>query len=108
MTYVPAIIDDDMIAAFFYLGSYGKGPSVLPTSCKVTDTDDEGTYVQTYSCSYTLNSDGTVNTFNGIENGTMIYDNKTASGSETAANSVMMNNKHAKGLHKNFFKRIRK
>ena len=48
MTYVPAIIDDDMIAAFFYLGSYGKGPSVLPTSCKVTDTDDEETYVQTY------------------------------------------------------------
>ena len=35
MTYVPAIIDDDMIAAFFYLGSYGKGPSVLPISCKV-------------------------------------------------------------------------
>ena len=90
MTYVPAIIDDDMIAAFFYLGYYGKGPSVLPTSCKVTDTDDEGTNVQTYSCSYTLNSDGTVNTFNGIENGTMIYDNKTASGSETAAKSVMI------------------
>ena len=64
MTYVPAIIDDYMIAAFFYLGYYGKGPSVLPTSCKVTDTDDEGTNVQTYSCSYTLNSDGTVNTFN--------------------------------------------
>lgn len=106
--YVPAIIDDDMIAAFFYLGYYGKGPSVLPTSCKVTDTDDEETHVQTYSCTYTLNSDGTVNTFNGIENGTMIYDNMTASGSETAAKSVMMNNKHAKGLHTNFFKRIRK
>ena len=80
----------------------------MPTSCKVTDTDDEETHIQTYSCTYTLNSDGTVNTFNGIENGTMIYDNMTASGSETAAKSVMMNNKHAKGLHKNFFKRIRK
>lgn len=106
--YVPAIIDDDMIAAFFYLGYYGKGPSVLPTSCKVTDTDDEETHVQTYSCTYTLNSDGTVNTFNGIESGTMVYGNITASGSETAAKPVMMNNKHAKGLHKNFFKRIRK
>ena len=38
----------------------------------------------------------------------MVYGNITASGSETAAKSVMMNNKHAKGLHKNFFKRIRK
>ena len=106
--YVPAIIDDDMIAAFFYLGYYGKGPSVLPTSCKVTYTDDEDTHVNTCSCSYTLNSDGTVNTFNGIESGTMVYGNITSSGSETAAKSVMMNNKHAKGLHKNFFKRIRK
>lgn len=109
--YVPAIIDDDMIAAFFYLGYYGKGPSVLPTSCKVTYKDYEDTedsYVRTYLCSYTLNSDGTVNTFSGIESGTMVYGNITASGSETAAKSVMMNNKHAKGLHKNFFKRIRK
>ena len=106
--YVPAFIDDDMIAAFFYLGYYGKGPSVLPTSCKVTYTDDEDTHVNTCSCTYTLNSDGTVNTFNGIESGTMVYGNITSSGSETAAKSVMMNNKHTKGLHKNFFKRIRK
>lgn len=106
--YVPAFIEDEMIAAFFYMGYYGKGPSVLPTSCKVTDTDDEGTNVQTYSCSYTLNSDGTINTFNGIENGTMVYGNMISSGSEAAAKSVMMNNKHAKGLYKNFFKRIRK
>ena len=88
--YVPAFIDDDMIAAFFYIGYYGKGPSVLPTSCKVTYKDDEESDTENYTCTYTLNSDGTVNTFTGIENGTMVYGNSASAGSKIAAKPAIM------------------
>lgn len=104
--YVPAFIDDDMIAAFFYIGYYGKGPSVLPTSCKVTNKDDEYSDTENYTCTYTLNSDGTVNTFTGIENGTMVYGNSASAGSKIAANPAIMK-KPARGLYKGFFRRIR-
>lgn len=104
--YVPAFIDDDMIAAFFYIGYYGKGPSVLPTSCKVTYKDDEYSDTENYTCTYTLNSDGTVNTFTGIENGTMVYGNSASVGSKIAAKPAIMK-KPARGLYKGFFRRIR-
>ena len=104
--YVPAFIDDDMIAAFFYIGYYGKGPSVLPTSCKVTNKDDEYSDTENYTCTYTLNSDGTVNTFTGIENGTMVYGNSASAGSKIAAKPTIMK-KPARGLYKGFFRRIR-
>lgn len=104
--YVPAFIDDDMIAAFFYIGYYGKGPSVLPTSCKVTNKDDEYSDTENYTCTYTLNSDGTVNTFTGIENGTMVYGNSASAGSKIAAKPAIMK-KPARGLYKGFFRRIR-
>ena len=104
--YVPAFIDDDMIAAFFYIGYYGKGPSVLPTSCKVTNKDDENSDTENYTCTYTLNSDGTVNTFTGIENGTMVYGNSASVGSKIAAKPAIMK-KPARGLYKGFFRRIR-
>ena len=103
--YVPAFIDDDMIAAFFYIGYYGKGPSVLPTSCKVTNKDDEYSDTENYTCTYTLNSDGTVNTFTGIENGTMVYGNSASAGSKIAAKPAIMN-KPARGLYKGLFRRI--
>lgn len=103
--YVPAFIDDDMIAAFFYIGYYGKGPSVLPTSCKVTYKDDEESDTENYTCTYTLNSDGTVNTFTGIENGTMVYGNSASAGSKIAAKPAMMK-KPTRGLYKGFFRRI--
>lgn len=103
--YVPAFIDDDMIAAFFYIGYYGKGPSVLPTSCKVTYKDDEYSDTENYTCTYTLNSDGTVNTFTGIENGTMVYGNSASAGSKIAAKPAIMN-KPARGLYKGLFRRI--
>ena len=103
--YVPAFIDDDMIAAFFYIGYYGKGPSVLPTSCKVTNKDDEYSDTENYTCTYTLNSDGTVNTFTGIENGTMVYGNSASAGSKIAAKPAMMK-KPTRGLYKGFFRRI--
>lgn len=103
--YVPAFIDDDMIAAFFYIGYYGKGPSVLPTSCKVTNKDDEYSDTENYTCTYTLNSDGTVNTFTGIENGTMVYGNSASAGSKIAAKPTIMK-KPARGLYKGFFRRI--
>lgn len=103
--YVPAFIDDDMIAAFFYIGYYGKGPSVLPTSCKVTYKDDEESDTENYTCTYTLNSDGTVNTFTGIENGTMVYGNSASASSKIAAKPVMMK-KPTRGLYKGFFRRI--
>lgn len=104
--YVPAFIDDDMIAAFFYIGYYGKGPSVLPTSCKVTYKDDEYSDTENYTCTYTLNSDGTVNTFTGIENGTMVYGTSASVGSKIAAKPAIMK-KPARGLYKGFFRRIR-
>lgn len=104
--YVPAFIDDDMIAAFFYIGYYGKGPSVLPTSCKVTYKDDEYSDTENYTCTYTLNSDGTVNTFTGIENGTMVYGNSASASSKIAAKPAIMK-KPARGLYKGFFRRIR-
>lgn len=104
--YVPAFIDDDMIAAFFYIGYYGKGPSVLPTSCKVTYKDDEYSDTENYTCTYTLNSDGTVNTFTGIENGTMVYGNSASVGSKIAAKPAIMK-KPTRGLYKGFFRRIR-
>lgn len=103
--YVPAFIDDDMIAAFFYIGYYGKGPSVLPTSCKVTNKDDEYSDTENYTCTYTLNSDGTVNTFTGIENGTMVYGNSASAGSKIAAKPTIMK-KPTRGLYKGFFRRI--
>lgn len=103
--YVPAFIDDDMIAAFFYIGYYGKGPSVLPTSCKVTNKDDEYSDTENYTCTYTLNSDGTVNTFTGIENGTMVYGNSASASSKIAAKPTMMK-KPTRGLYKGFFRRI--
>lgn len=103
--YVPAFIDDDMIAAFFYIGYYGKGPSVLPTSCKVTYKDDEESDTENYTCTYTLNSDGTVNTFTGIENGTMVYGNSASAGSKIAAKPAIMK-KPTRGLYKGFFRRI--
>lgn len=103
--YVPAFIDDDMIAAFFYIGYYGKGPSVLPTSCKVTNKDDEYSDTENYTCTYTLNSDGTVNTFTGIENGTMVYGNSASASSKIAAKPAMMK-KSTRGLYKGFFRRI--
>lgn len=103
--YVPAFIDDDMIAAFFYIGYYGKGPSVLPTSCKVTYKDDEYSDTENYTCTYTLNSDGTVNTFTGIENGTMVYGNSASAGSKIAAKPAIMK-KPTRGLYKGFFRRI--
>lgn len=103
--YVPAFIDDDMIAAFFYIGYYGKGPSVLPTSCKVTYKDDEESDTENYTCTYTLNSDGTVNTFTGIENGTMVYGNSASAGSKIAAKPAIMK-KPTRGLYKGIFRRI--
>lgn len=103
--YVPAFIDDDMIAAFFYIGYYGKGPSVLPTSCKVTYKDDEESDTENYTCTYTLNSDGTVNAFTGIENGTMVYGNSASAGSKIAAKPAIMK-KPTRGLYKGFFRRI--
>lgn len=103
--YVPAFIDDDLIAEFFYIGYYGKGPSVLPTSCKVTNKDDEYSDTENYTCTYTLNSDGTVNTFTGIENGTMVYGNSASASSKIAAKPAMMK-KPTRGLYKGFFKRI--
>ena len=95
-----------MIAAFFYIGYYGKGPSVLPTSCKVTNKDDEYSDTENYTCTYTLNSDGTVNTFTGIENGTMFYGNSASVGSKIAAKPAIMK-KPARGLYKGLFRRIR-
>lgn len=103
--YVPAFIDDDLIAEFFYIGYYGKGPSVLPTSCKVTNKDDEYSDTENYTCTYTLNSDGTVNTFTGIESGTMVYGNSASAGSKIAAKPAIMK-KPARGLYKGFFRRI--
>ena len=103
--YVPAFIDDDLIAEFFYIGYYGKGPSVLPTSCKVTNKDDEYSDTENYTCTYTLNSDGTVNTFTGIENGTMVYGNSASASSKIAAKPAMMK-KPTRGLYKGFFRRI--
>lgn len=103
--YVPAFIDDDLIAEFFYIGYYGKGPSVLPTSCKVTYKDDEYSDTDNYTCTYTLNSDGTVNTFTGIENGTMVYGNSASASSKIAAKPAMMK-KPTRGLYKGFFRRI--
>ena len=103
--YVPAFIDDDLIAEFFYIGYYGKGPSVLPTSCKVTNKDDEYSDTENYTCTYTLNSDGTVNTFTGIENGTMVYGNSASAGSKIAAKPTIMK-KPTRGLYKGFFRRI--
>lgn len=99
--YVPAFIDDDMIAAFFYIGYYGKGPSVLPTSCKVTYKDDEYSDTENYTCTYTLNSDGTVNTFTGIENGTMVYGNSASASSKIAAKPAIMK-KPARGCTRDF------
>lgn len=104
--YVPAFIDDDLIAEFFYIGYYGKGPSVLPTSCKVTNKDDEYSDTENYTCTYTLNSDGTVNTFTGIENGTMVYGNSASASSKIAAKPAIMK-KPTRGLYKGFFRRIR-
>ena len=103
--YVPAFIDDDLIAEFFYIGYYGKGPSVLPTSCKVTYKDDDSTDTENYTCTYTLNSDGTVNTFTGIENGTMVYGNSASASSKIAAKPAIMK-KPTRGLYKGFFRRI--
>lgn len=103
--YVPAFIDDDLIAEFFYIGYYGKGPSVLPTSCKVTNKDDEYSDTENYTCTYTLNSDGTVNTFTGIENGTMVYGNSASASSKIAAKPAIMK-KPTRGLYKGFFRRI--
>ncbi|WP_440407852.1 DUF4595 domain-containing protein [Prevotella sp.] len=110
--YVPAFIDEGLIGALFYIGYYGKGPSVLPTSCKVTykynegDKDYEESDTENYTCTYTLNSDGTVNTFTGIENGTMVYGNSASVGSKIAAKPAIMK-KPARGLYKGFFRRIR-
>lgn len=95
MTKVCIFFDGDVT----YNATYN--PFTLSSHYQSSDFEESFSY-------YTLNSDGTINTFNGIENGTMVYGNMISSGSEAAAKSVMMNNKHAKGLHKNFFKRVRK
>lgn len=87
--YVPAFMDNDLLDDFSYIGYIGKGPAMLPTSCKYTYTeDDEKPQSGTVSCTYTLNSDGTVNKFTGFESGTMGYADITSSGSKTAAKSV--------------------
>ena len=76
LQYVPAFVSDDIsgMPDFQYIGLLGKGPSQLPTSYTHSYTDDEGHYhSSSKTCTYVLNSDGTVKSFTGMDRGNMSY-----------------------------------
>lgn len=76
LQYVPAFVSDDIngMPDFQYIGLLGKGPVQLPTSYKHSYTDYEGHYHSTSkTCTYVLNSDGTVKSYTGMERGSMTY-----------------------------------
>ncbi len=53
----------DFMEDLGFIGYFGKGTSNLPTSCEVEYTEEDGyEYSKSYSCSYTKNSNGTINT----------------------------------------------
>lgn len=77
--YVSAFMDevDPLLTDMFYIGMFGKGPAMLPTGYTISyvyNDDDGKEHTEHGTCSYTLNSDGTVKSFTGMgTNGNMEY-----------------------------------
>ena len=89
LQYVPNFLNeesDSFLAGLFFIGYVGKGPSYFPTGVDYTMKDYEGTENKYYNLTYSLNSDGTVYRYGGMESGYMSY----SSVSGTTPRSVSM------------------
>lgn len=69
--YVPAFMNKvtSLLTEMFYIGMFGKGPAMLPTGYTISyvyNDEDGKEHTEHGTCSYTLNSDGTVKSFTGM------------------------------------------